>query len=104
MSRNLRTFFWCIVGSRLGGNWGRGTTIQDAIKSCRGATWSKRPFITILNFKPDTPDDVFANLCNCWTIDDFFGNLVIASDCTEEDHANIKEYFVGYSYINLTEN
>ena len=100
-NHTLKPLFFSVTRtSVIGGDWGRGQTIQEAKKNANYKR-GQQGTITIVNFKNNIPDEVFKQLEICFVVNQAYGSIQLAYDCTEDDISKVNEYFVGYTQFDF---
>lgn len=92
----MKTFY--IVVSRTSicfGNWGRSTSLKEAIKNCKIKKLSDRFVIYQAIIKEDATDEQVENLSKCFNVNDL-GGVNMYSNPSKEDLDMVNDYILGW--------
>lgn len=92
----LKSFFIVVSQTSIaGGNYGKSTTLKEALKLSK--VNSKSKYVTYIGLvKEEATDEQLKNLCSCFNVDDY-GGVRLYSNPSKEDSDMVNEYMVGWS-------
>ena len=93
--QNFKSFFIIVSHSISGGNYGKSTSLKEALKLSKVNTKSK--YVTYVGLvKEDASDEQLKNICSCFCVDDY-GNVRMYNNPSAEDNKMVDELFIGWS-------
>lgn len=88
---NLKHFYIVVAL----GTWGKALSRSEAISNAKVQAAKTHHVVNIAILKPETPDEVVANLLACFNVDDW-GAVYLYHNPSEEDQAQIDAYLIGW--------